>query len=191
MLEIILASSSPRRKELLEGLGLKFKVISSDVDETANEENANLLAEKLAETKAREIARNLDPGYLVVGADTIVCLETEILGKPRDEKEAFEMLKKLSGNTHKVITGIALIESGSGRKMVSHEETIVKFRNLEDKEIRAYIKTGEPMDKAGAYGIQKVGSVLVQRIEGCYFNVVGLPLARLTGMLKEFGINIL
>lgn len=191
MLEIILASSSPRRKELLEGLGLTFKVIASDVDETANEKNPNLLAEKLAEIKAREVARNLEPGYLVIGADTVVCLDSEILGKPRDEEEAFEMLKKLSGNIHKVITGVALIESASGRKVISHEETDVKVRSLEEQEIKAYIKTGEPMDKAGAYGIQKIGAVLVERIEGCYFNVVGLPLTRLTKMLKEFNINIL
>jgi len=191
MLEIVLASSSPRRKELLEQLGLKFKIISSNVDETAEEEDACLLAEKLAEIKAHEIARNLEPGYLVIGADTIVCIDSEILGKPKDETEAFDMLRKLSGKTHKVITGIALVESLSKRKIISHEETLVKFRDLEDKEIMRYIKTGEPMDKAGAYGIQKVGAVLVERIDGCYFNVVGLPLARLTQMLKEFDIKVL
>jgi len=191
MLEIILASSSPRRKELLEQLGLSFKIISSNVDEIAEEENAHLLVEKLAETKAREVAWKCQPGYLIIGADTIVCLESEILGKPKDEAEAFEMLKKLSGKTHKVITGIALIEAPCGRSIISHEETLVKFRDLEDEEIKAYIRSGEPMDKAGAYGIQKIGAILVERIDGCYFNIVGLPLTRLTKMLKEFNISIL
>lgn len=191
MLQIVLASSSPRRKELLEQLGLKFKIITSNIDETAKEESAYLTAERLAETKACEIARNLETGYLVVGADTVVCIDSEILGKPKNEEEAFEMLRKLSGRVHRVITGIALVESPSGRSIVSHEETLVKFRELEDREIISYIKTGESMDKAGAYGIQKIGAVLVERIDGCYFNVVGLPLTRLTKMLKEFGIEIL
>ncbi|MGE5329765.1 MAG: Maf family protein [Deltaproteobacteria bacterium] len=191
MLQIILASSSPRRKELLEQLGLEFRVISSNVDETTEEENPYRLAEKLAEIKAREVARNLEPGYLVVGADTIVCLESEVLGKPRDEAEAIGMLKKLSGNTHRVITGVALIQPNSDRSIVFHEETLVKFKKLTDEEIRSYIRTGEPMDKAGAYGIQKIGAILVEKIDGCYFNVVGLPLTRLTEKLKEFNINIL
>lgn len=190
MVEIVLASTSPRRKELLNLIGLRFKVIASSVQENFEyKDNPEELVEKLALLKAQDVAKRVKPRTLVIGADTVVWCG-DILGKPRDEKEAFEMLRRLSGKTHFVFTGIAIVEANTGNLVVSHERTLVKFRDIEDSEINAYIDTKEPLDKAGAYGIQGRGAIFIERIEGCYFNVVGLPIAKLDKMLRNFGVYV-
>ncbi|HHV94687.1 MAG TPA: septum formation inhibitor Maf [Firmicutes bacterium] len=192
MPKLILASHSPRRQELLRSLGVDFTVIPAEVDESAiQEEDPEALAEALAYVKARWVAdRVLDA--VVVAADTIVLLDSgEVLGKPRGNEEAVEMLSRLSGRGHWVVTGVAVIDSGTGNTKVFHETTRVFFRALSRQEIERYVATGEPLDKAGAYGIQGKGALLVERIEGCYFNVVGFPLARVGQALAEFGISLL
>lgn len=189
-MKLILASQSPRRKELLEKLGLDFEVVVSKAEEDLQEDDPVLLAEKLALKKARLVAGQ-QPEGLVIGADTVVALGGTILGKPKSKEEARKMLQLLSGKTHRVITGVALVEAPQGRARVDHEITQVSFRPLEPEEIEAYLQTGEPLDKAGAYGIQGLGGLLVERIEGCYSNVVGLPLTKLYLMLREFGIRVL
>ena len=187
--ELVLASVSPRRAELLAVLGLDFRVVPSLFSEDHAERPAEPigLVESLALGKAAEVAARMQKA-LVIGADTIVTLAAKILEKPRDEQEARDMLRMLSGRWHRVYTGVALVETDSGRSAIAHECTRVKFRPLAEDEIGAYAATGEPLDKAGAYGIQGRGAVLVERIEGCYTNVVGLPMARLAVMLREFGV---
>jgi len=189
--KLILASASPRRKHLLSQLGLDFTV-----EPSGDEENiyANLppdvIAVTLAENKARNVAGRHQDG-LVLGADTIVVIDGRILGKPRDTGHAMEMLSRLSGRWHSVYTGLALIDAETGSQIKDFEESRVKFKNLSEREIKNYINTGEPLDKAGAYGIQGKGSLLVEKIEGCYYNIVGLPLFKLNTLLLEFGIEIL
>ena len=190
-MDIILASQSPRRKELLGQMGLKgFRIISPDVDETV-EENLSpaQLVEELSLRKARAVAAEADEDDLIIAADTVVSLDGGILGKPSDEREAFAMLSALSGNRHRVYTGVTVLKGN--RAVTSHEETIVTFRELDGEEIMDYIETGEPMDKAGAYGIQGLGALLVSGIEGDYFNVMGLPVFRLGRILAAFGIDLL
>ncbi len=192
MKEVILASGSPRRKQILEQIGLKFKVYPSDIDEAVEpHDDTGQLVERLALMKAEDVARKVVPGSLVIGADTIVESERGILGKPVDEKEAFDMLLLLSGKRHTVLTGIAVVDTMNHKTLVSHEKTEVMFRPVSEREIHAYVNTGEPMDKAGAYGIQGRGAVFVEKINGCYFNVVGLPAARLCVMLKGMGVEVL
>ncbi|MCR4435263.1 MAG: Maf family protein [Clostridiales bacterium] len=191
MREIILASSSPRRSELLKQIGLVFKTIPSDIKEEMDTSlDVGECVANISFEKARHVAEQLARDVLVIGADTVVVKEG-ILGKPRDEKEAYEMLKSLEGGWHEVITGITVMEGLTLKAAKAFEKTRVKMRNLSDEIIKSYIRTGEPMDKAGAYGIQGLGAVLVERIEGCYFNVVGLPLMRLSKMLAEFGVHVL
>lgn len=190
-MEIVLASASPRRLELLKQIGVSFKVIPSQVDESIyTDVSPEELVKKLAYEKALDIAEKLVGDCLVIGADTIV-VKNGILGKPKDEKQAFDMLKSLCGEWHEVITGIAVVRSGGGNAIAEMEITRVKMRDYSESTIKSYVETGEPMDKAGAYGIQGMGAVLVQKIEGCYFNVVGLPIARLCTMLKSYGVNVL
>ena len=190
-MDIILASQSPRRRELLNQMGLKgFKVTSPDVDETIE---GNLpparIVEELSLRKARAVAEYADEDDLIIAADTVVALEGAVLGKPEDEVSAFSMLSALSGNRHYVYTGVTVIQ---GDKVVTqHEMTTVTFRELEPEEITNYIATGEPMDKAGAYGIQGLGALLVSGINGDYFNVMGLPVYRLGGILAQFGLDLL
>jgi septum formation protein len=192
MKEIILASASPRRSELLKQVGIKFEVIPSNIKETIDESlKPEEYAKILSYEKALSVAKGLKSPSVVLGADTIVVKNGMIMGKPQDEEEAFGMLKSLQGDWHEVITGITLIESSGFESIREFEKTRVKMRLLSEKDIKAYIKTGEPMDKAGAYGIQGVGALLVEKIEGCYFNVVGLPLNRLGLMLEKFGVFIL
>lgn len=188
-MDIILASGSPRRRQLLEQVGIRdFKVVSSDVDETvAPGLPPAQVVEELSRRKADAVAAKARPGDLVLAADTIVSLEDAILGKPADELEAFRMLTALSGVRHQVYTGVTLLRDG--RAVTEHEVTTVSFRELSGEEISAYIATGEPMDKAGAYGIQGRGALLVQRVEGDYFNVMGLPLCHLGRMLRSFGVE--
>ncbi len=188
---IILASRSPRRADLLVQLGLKFKIVPSSVREDMDyRENPEEIVTALALQKARDVARRVRNG-LVIGADTVVLLEREILGKPASAENAREMLFKLSGKEHRVLTGVALAEaSGKRTEKQGLEITHVKFRELNRQEIFSYVATGEPLDKAGAYGIQGKGAVFVEKINGCYFNVVGLPLFLLSKMLNCFGVNI-
>ncbi|MFZ5639778.1 MAG: Maf family protein [Bacillota bacterium] len=191
MQKIILASASPRRRELLTQIGLAFDVEISDVDENCTDDNDPVTYVcGLAYRKAAAVAEKI-PAGIVVGADTVVVARGEILGKPADAAEAGRMLQFLNGTEHEVLTGVAVIDAAAGRSTVSHELTKVVFRQLTSEEIKGYIASGEPFDKAGAYGIQGLGAVLVKEIHGDYFNVVGLPLARLTDMLREFGIRVL
>ncbi len=184
-MNIILASASPRRKELLGYAVKSFEVVPAEIDERLPRHiPAEKSAEYLAVKKAEHIAE-LYPESLVIGSDTVVIIDGEILGKPRDEADAERMLKLLSGKTHAVITGVCIIY-GEKKKSFS-EKTLVTFYPLSDEEIRGYIATGEPMDKAGAYGIQGAGCVLAEKINGDFFNVVGLPAARLRRELSEFG----
>lgn len=187
--KIILASGSPRRRELLAGLGWNFEVIPPQVDEKKIDgEPPAELVKRLAEEKASSVASRF-LGNWVLGADTVVALEGRILGKPNSEGEAAEMIAELSGRTHSVFTGVALI-APDGRKLINAEETRVTFRPLEKEDILAYIALGESMDKAGAYAIQERGTLLAERIDGCYSNVVGLPLFRVSQMFAEMGIAL-
>lgn len=189
-MKIVLASQSPRRRQLLGQMGLEFTTQSPEIDESAfHGRDARDLVETLSREKARWVARQQTPDTLVIGADTVVVLDGAILGKPRDEGEAREMLSALSGRTHQVYTGVSLFHPGGRR--TEHEVTAVTFRPLSQEEIAAYVATGEPMDKAGAYGIQGLGALLVERLEGDYFNVMGLPLCRLGRMLAAAGVRLL
>lgn len=191
MKNLILASSSPRRAELLKQIGLNCQIMVCDVDETLLPGmSPPELVEFLAERKAAAVARNLHEG-IVLGADTVVVWQGQVLGKPLNEEDAFSMLVKLQGSTHDVYTGVALIDVHSGKIMVGHEKTRVFFRNIEEDEIRRYVASGEPLDKAGAYGAQGLAAIYINKLEGCYTNVVGLPLARLSVMLKAIGYNVL
>lgn len=187
---IILASTSPRRLNLLNGLGLKVKVVGSKVKESKFDiSNPEKLVKTLALTKAREVARRVSKG-LIIGADTIVVHGGKILGKPKNREEAKTMLRELSGHMHEVLTGLAVIDASTGKTAVDFVRTRVKFRKLSEEEIANYVATGEPLDKAGAYAIQEKAGLFVEKIDGCYFNVVGLPLARLAEILKEFKVAL-
>ncbi|HAX48862.1 MAG TPA: Maf family protein [Ignavibacteria bacterium] len=188
---IILASGSPRRKLLLSALlknfGLKFDVIQANIVEYIPEkvQNYGNFAANLAELKALEVACRKNG--IIIAADTIVVYQGKVLGKPVNEKDAFKMLKTLSGNEHKVYTGLVIFDTESESMYKTFEVTKVKFRKIADREIKFYIKGGSPMDKAGSYGIQDdLGSTFVQKINGDYFNVVGLPLFRLYEGLSKF-----
>ena len=190
-MKIILASQSPRRKELLERMGIRdFETISPNVDESAfrglpPEE----LVRRLSAEKAAAVAGKAGEDAIVIAADTVVALEGAVLGKPADELDAFKMLSALSGVRHQVYTGVTVCRGGE--KQTAHEVTDVTFRELSEEEIEHYIATGEPMDKAGAYGIQGYGALLIQGISGDYYNVMGLPVCRLGGMLARFGVDCL
>lgn len=189
---IILASSSPRRRELLVQAGIPFTVMPGEVDESKVElfGTPEQKAEHLAYVKALDVAQKVDKG-LVLGADTIVVCDGELFGKPIDKEDAQRMLESLSGREHMVITGIALIDASNGTVKKGVETTKVKFSTLTKDEILAYIKTGEPFGKAGAYAVQERGALLVEGLNGCYSNVVGLPLKKLGKLLLEFGIKVL
>lgn len=190
MEQIVLASSSPRRKELLTLIGIPFKVHPSQKEEHIDDNDSpNEIVEKLALMKAKDIAQNYSEG-LIIGADTIVVKDGKVLGKPTDKTEAFKMLTLLQGQVHQVYSGIALIDAKTGKYEVSHQVTKVFMKDLTSEEIHAYIGTKEPLDKAGAYGIQGIGALFIDKIEGDYFNVVGLPLSKLETMLKAFGVNV-
>ncbi len=184
---LVLASRSPRRLHLLRQIGLDPLVVPCDIPETFDfSRPAAENAESLAVEKARTVARNLQH-CIVIGADTIVSLDGTMLGKPETPVEAARMLTMLSGKTHLVHTGYALIDRPSERMVSGSEETLVTFRELPPEEIAAYVASGSPMDKAGAYGIQDdYGAVFVKRIEGCFYNVVGLPLSSLYSALQKF-----
>ena len=183
--KIILASKSPRRKELLSEMGITFDIYSKEIEEHLDPDVEPARAvEKLAEEKAQAVFDEcLDA--IVIGADTVVCVDHEILGKPKDREDARRMLEKLSGSTHQVIGGVALLSKE--KRIVFSCVTTVHFYELSEEQILAYIDSNEPMDKAGAYGIQGLGKQFVEGIEGDYFNVVGLPVSRVLRALKEFG----
>lgn len=191
MKPIVLASQSPRRKEMLARLGLVFTAIPANVEERITSyQTPQTAVQEIAFQKARYVSDLLHDG-LIIAADTVVVLRDTILGKPLDEQSAFEMLTRLSGQEHRVITGVCVLDVNSGEYKLEAEVTKVHFRDLTDTEIRNYIAAGESMDKAGSYAIQGFGAVLVDRIEGCYYNVVGLPLSRLYLMLRSFDVNLL
>ena len=190
-MNIILASGSPRRRELLERMGIEeFNIITSDVDETTDDSLPPAAqVEQLSRRKADAVAAELPSDALVIAADTVVALDGTVLGKPADEADAFRMLSALSGVRHHVYTGVTVV---MGDKVLTrHEVTSVDFRALEPEEVELYIATGECMDKAGAYGIQGYGALLIEGIAGDYYNVMGLPVALLSQMLKEFGVDCL
>ncbi len=190
---IILASGSPRRKELLEQIGLPFTVIPSQAEENIPEGILPQVAvESLSLLKAADVAKSQPDGTIVIGADTVVVLNGQILTKPKDTEEAKEMLTRLSGRKHSVLTGLTVMRVSDGKSISVAEETDVYFKNLTDGEIASYCRTGEPLDKAGAYGIQGLGGLLIEKIDGDYYNVVGLPLSRLGRLLQEeFDIELI
>ncbi len=182
-LRLVLASRSPRRAELLARLGLEFDVAIPDIDESvAPGEDPAAAAERLARAKALAVVRD---GALTIGCDTLVVHRGEVLGKPRTPAEAVEMVRRLQGDRHVVYTGVALAAPGRCESAV--EGTRVWFRSLDPRECEEYVATHEPMDKAGAYGIQGFGAAIVERIEGDYFNVMGLPIQRLLELFRRFG----
>lgn len=189
-ISLILASRSPRRSELLRGLGLSFKIVPSDIDEHLPKRGSRAISKAvvaLAVEKAKAVAKRY-PNAAVLGADTVVVLGNEILGKPADPKEAERMLARLSGSTHWVITGIALVYQQKVK--TDFEKTKVVFRKLTPRFIREYVRTGSPLDKAGGYGIQEQADACVQQIKGDYFNVMGLPLAKVKKLLAGEGIDV-
>lgn len=193
MKKIVLASGSPRRKELLKSIGIKFATAVSDVDESSISKDLEpgLYVRELALLKANSVAKNIGRNALIIGADTIVCHDGKILGKPSDAEEAYLMLKSLSDDVHVVYTGIAVLDTDTMNIVSQYEKTLVYFRKLSDIEIRNYVKKYNPIDKAGAYGIQEFAAVFAERIEGDYYNIVGLPLCKLyTLIVNEFGEEI-
>jgi len=192
MKKIILASASPRRKMLLEQMGLKFDIAVSDVRENVDK---NLTPEQvvisLAYQKAYDVAMRSGFDKLVLGLDTIVVIDNEILGKPENEEDVYCMLRKLSNNTHSVITGVCLYNTSDNKYLLESDISLIKFREITDEEIMYYIKSEEPFDKAGSYAIQGLGALFVEKIEGSYSGIVGLPIYKVDKMLKHYGIDVL
>ena len=185
----ILASQSPRRRELLSMLGLEFEIITADIDETMDPDTpVDQAVAEICRKKAEAVGSH-HPGRLIVAADTIVVVDGQRLGKPHSEAEAVAMLRTLSGRSHTVMTGFCLWQDGRYETHV--ERTNLRFRPLSDREIRAYVATGSPMDKAGAYGIQDQAAIFVEALEGDYYNVMGLPLCSLTTCLRKWGVTVL
>lgn len=189
-MNIILASASPRRKEILENINVKFDIVKSDIDEVILEDELPpQVVMRLAFEKSMDVAKS-NQESLVIGADTIVVFNNTILGKPKDKEDARNTIKLLSGNTHEVITGISLINLSANKKIIDYVVSKVKFKDLSEDDINDYINTGESLDKAGAYGIQGYGSLLIEEIQGDYFNIVGLPISKLSDLVKtHFDIN--
>ncbi|MBA1335225.1 MAG: Septum formation protein Maf [Firmicutes bacterium] len=191
MKRLILASGSPRRREILQQLGVNFEVLPSDIEETIPAGlSAGDAASYLALEKARDVALKINSPSIILGADTIVVVDGEILGKPNDEAEACLMLKRLSGREHEVITGIAIIDYDRNIEIKDFESTRVKMKRIPPDRIERYVKTGEPLDKAGAYAAQGKASTFIEGIQGCFFNVVGLPISKLDSLLCSIGIDL-
>jgi len=190
-MKLILASASPRRAQILRDAGLRFELARANVNERRKRgETAQAMTRRLAHAKAYAVVKRLGKDgreAIVIGADTIVEVDGELLGKPQSPQAAREMLAKLAGKTHRVITSVAAIRLSDHAEKLTTETTRVRFAVLSADEISDYLMTGEPLDKAGAYGVQGIGGRFIERIEGCYFNVVGLPLARLYRMLIDLG----
>ncbi len=191
-MRIILASASARRKELLERLVENFEIIKSEFDENSIEFQGEIgeYAVKLAKGKAYDVLQNINDESIIIASDTLVFLDGDVLGKPKDKQDAYKMLRNLSGKTHQVCTGVTLINSKTNKLMSDYVITNVKFSAITDEDITKYINSGEPFDKAGSYGIQGLGGVFVEKIDGCYYNVVGLPINRLKSMLIGMGVNL-
>ncbi len=187
---LILASTSPRRASLLKQLGIAFQVVDPGNAENSESSDPNTRVMENALRKA-EVVSVKYPNRIVIAADTIVVLEGKILEKPRDIEDAKSMLRALSGRTHKVISAVAIVAKNNDLRDLRTEETNVWMRRLSEEEIDAYVSTGEPMDKAGAYAAQGIGAVIIEGVEGCFYNVVGLPLSLLHNMLKDAGLNTL
>lgn len=189
MLDLILASQSPRRKEILENLGFSFRIITADTDETCTERDPRRYVETLALRKGKAVLDRITESgtiteeTLIIAADTVVAAGGEILGKPRDKEDAARMLRLLSGTTHQVISGVALLSPD--RSAVASEVTGVRFASLSDRDLDFYLNSGEPYDKAGAYAVQGLASLFIEGLDGDYFNVVGLPVKRLSDLMKE------
>lgn len=184
--KLILASASPRRENLLKMIGFDFEVVDSQVDEQSEVYTIpEVHVLELAQKKALKVAEKIKSG-LIIGADTIVVLNNQILGKPKDAKQAKEILRQLSDRTHTVYTGFAIVEKPSGEMVSEFEKTLVSFRKLADEEIVRYIQSGSPLDKAGGYGIQDQGALFVEKIDGCFYNVMGLPVTKLYQALGKF-----
>lgn len=193
MKKLILASASPRRKQLLQQIGLDFEILASNIDEKLNprlkplHQVESLSLQKAEATSLMKGANNA----IILAADSMVAVGDEIMGKPKDEKDAKRMLRKLSGTTHSIVTGFTLLDTTTKKKVTKSVETKVWFKKLSPQEISAYVKTKEPFDKAGAYAIQEIGSIFVEKIEGDYQGAVGLPLFAVARELKKFGIKVL
>jgi septum formation protein len=191
MRKIVLASASPRRASLLESVGLEFEVVVSRSEETNHPEMPpTRLVVDNALNKAREVAARVAPESVVIGADTIVYLDGKVLGKPKSMADARRMLSTLSGRTHQVFTGLAVVSRSDDKELTGVEVTDVTFRKLGDSELDDYLRAVSPMDRAGAYTVDGVGSLLVERFEGCFYNVLGLPMVALDRLLGEFSVNL-
>ncbi|WP_201763550.1 Maf family protein [Chengkuizengella marina] len=193
--QLILASSSPRRQQLIRSLNLPYTICVNDVDETLTEKLTPVeIVEVLSTKKAAAVFEKIQSKNkhgIIIGADTIVVKDEQIFGKPKDKNDAISMLLQLQGTKHEVYSGITCIDSDSGKRIVESQKTIVHMKSLQIEQIERYVNTGEPMDKAGAYAIQGLGATIVDSIEGSYFNVVGLSLSLLSDMLGEFGIEVI
>lgn len=187
-MKIILASKSPRRKEILQTLGFEFEVVTADTDESSTETDPRALTRDLAERKGREVAKAItQKDVLVISCDTVVWCDGKILGKPKDEADATAMLKLLSGRKHTVTSGLSL--SFNGKTVTDSEDTDVYFAELSNDFIDKYVASGDPMDKAGGYAVQGVASMWIDKLDGCYFNVVGLPVRLLCRLLEQSGLD--
>ena len=187
-MKIILASKSPRRKEILQTLGFEFEVVTADTDESSTETDPRALTRDLAERKGREVAKAItQKDVLVISCDTVVWCDGKILGKPKDEADATAMLKLLSGRKHTVTSGLSL--SFNGKTVTDSEDTDVYFAELSNDFIDKYVASGDPMDKAGGYAVQGVASMWIDKLDGCYFNVVGLPVSLLCRLLEQSGLD--
>jgi septum formation protein len=186
MRKVILASASPRRKQLLKQMGIDFQVITSDIDEgSLRDMPGPEMVKELARMKAEVVASRLNDKEIVIGADTIVSLDNKVLGKPLDHQDAVQMLTMLSGKKHTVYTGVAIIDTQNSKNEVFVVDTKIYMKDMSQKEIIEYVNTKEPLDKAGAYGIQGKGGVFVDKIEGDYFSVMGLPISKIYDVLKN------
>ncbi|WP_150541282.1 Maf-like protein [Clostridium perfringens] len=192
-MKVILASKSPRRVEILEKIVKEFEVVQSNFDENTIDFKGDIekYVKDLSRNKAIEVSKRLNEPSIVIAADTVVFQDGKVLEKPKNEEDAFSMLSSLSGNTHKVYSGICLINTYDDTVVTDCDCTEVRFSELNPRQIRNYINSGEPMDKAGAYGIQGLGGAFVEGIKGCYYNVMGLPLNKLYKELENYDITIL
>ncbi|EGS9998464.1 Maf-like protein [Clostridium perfringens] len=192
-MKVILASKSPRRVEILEKIVKEFEVVQSNFDENTINFKGDIekYVKDLSRNKAIEVSKRLNEPSIVIAADTVVFQDGKVLEKPKNEEDAFSMLSSLSGNTHKVYSGICLINTYDDTVVTDCDCTEVRFSELNPRQIRNYINSGEPMDKAGAYGIQGLGGAFVEGIKGCYYNVMGLPLNKLYKALENYDITIL
>lgn len=183
---IVLASGSPRRKEILSKFNINFDIEISDIEEKVGKfEEPAVVSMALAFEKAKDVMERTDEDAIIISADTIVVVDNEILGKPKSREDGKNMMMKLSGSSHEVITGFSIVSRRNNKKIVDYEVTKVKFRDMDEALINRYLDTLEYKDKAGGYGIQGIGSILIEKIDGCYFNVMGLPIHRLGILLEE------